>query len=251
MEKIKIPTHCPACDSELKITNGQLFCINENCTAKSRKNIEHFAKQLKIKGLGPKTIEELDIYSIPRLYEISKEEIIHIIGTALGSKLYEEIEKSKSAELKDILIALSVPGLGPATATKLCEVISSIDDISKDTCEEASLGPVVTKSILENIVNKLDRIKQLPFNFSIQKKTQNSTTCKGYVCISGHINGYKSKVEVTNLLNEKGYTVVPSVTSKTTIILNEDGNSSSKVLEAKKRNIPILTLKDILNRENK
>jgi DNA ligase (NAD+) len=249
MEKIKIPTHCPACESKLEITNGQLFCINKDCSAKSKKSIEHFAKQLKIKGLGPKTIEQLEIFSIYELYDLSKEQIITAIGTTLGSKLFSEIEKSKNAELKDILVALSIPGLGPATASKLCEAIFSIDDISEEICLKAKLGPVVTKSVLDNVVNNLHKIKQLPFNFVKSQLPKTSINCKGYVCISGHIEGYKSKSEVTEILTQKGYTVVPSITAKTTIILNEDGKLSSKVLEAKKRNIPILTLKDILNRE--
>ena len=61
MQEIIIPTHCPACNSVLDIVNDQLFCRNPDCPAKSSKRIEHFAKTLKIKGLGKATIEKLDL----------------------------------------------------------------------------------------------------------------------------------------------------------------------------------------------
>ena len=44
MQEIIIPTHCPACNSELDVVNDQLFCRNPDCPAKSSKRIEHFVK---------------------------------------------------------------------------------------------------------------------------------------------------------------------------------------------------------------
>ena len=61
LKEIIIPTHCPACNSELDTVKDQLFCRNPNCPAQSSKKVEHFAKTLKIKGLGAVTIEKLDL----------------------------------------------------------------------------------------------------------------------------------------------------------------------------------------------
>ena len=82
LRTITEPTSCPTCNSTLELVNDQLFCRNNNCEAKTSKLIEHFAKTLKIKGLGPKTIDKLplnsisDIYSISKKYEVSIPELL-------------------------------------------------------------------------------------------------------------------------------------------------------------------------------
>ena len=50
------PTQCPSCDSVLEWVNDQLFCRNRACPAQNSKAVEHFAKTIKIKGLGPAAI---------------------------------------------------------------------------------------------------------------------------------------------------------------------------------------------------
>ena len=60
-KQIEIPTKCPSCDTSLELVNAQLFCRNIMCSARARKNVEYFAKTIGIKGLGPSTIEKLNI----------------------------------------------------------------------------------------------------------------------------------------------------------------------------------------------
>jgi len=84
MIRIEPPTKCPSCGSQLELVKDQLFCRNPDCGAKSSKKLEHFAKTLKIKGLGPKTIEKLPLTSIPDIYSMSKKEIVDEIGEKLG-----------------------------------------------------------------------------------------------------------------------------------------------------------------------
>ena len=75
LREIVPPTNCPACNSKLEFVNDQLFCLNDSCSAKSAKRIEHFAKTLKIKGLRPATIARLDVFDLHDLYSLSQEEI--------------------------------------------------------------------------------------------------------------------------------------------------------------------------------
>ena len=58
-QEILAPTHCPSCDSELDWVNDSLYCRNRLCPAQNSKAVEHFAKTMKIKGLGPASIEKL------------------------------------------------------------------------------------------------------------------------------------------------------------------------------------------------
>ena len=79
---ISPPTNCPSCHSILEWTNDQLFCKNDNCPAKSSKLVEHFAKTLKIKGLGPKTVEKLSLDSINKIYDIAFSYIEKRLGSS-------------------------------------------------------------------------------------------------------------------------------------------------------------------------
>ena len=64
--KIMPPANCPSCGSILEWKNDQLFCVSHSCQTKVYKRVEHFAKTLRIKGLGPKTVEKLALKDIEK-----------------------------------------------------------------------------------------------------------------------------------------------------------------------------------------
>ena len=142
MTTIQIPTNCPACNSLLETVKDILYCRNESCSAKSSKKIEHFAKALKIKGLGKATIEKLDLQDFHDIYSLSQEEIVEILGSEkLGEKLFVEIENSKSANLTTLLPAFSIPLIGRSASQKLTRRISTIFEITYQKCVDSGLGP--------------------------------------------------------------------------------------------------------------
>ena len=78
-KQISPPTHCPTCSIELVWRNDQMFCENTACEGKTSKKVEHFAKTLRIKGLGPATVEKLQITSIFDIYELTLEIMIEAL----------------------------------------------------------------------------------------------------------------------------------------------------------------------------
>ena len=68
LREILPPTECPSCGTGLTVVNDLLYCYSTNCSAQKQKSIEHFAKTLKIKGLGPATIEKLEITDFDQVY---------------------------------------------------------------------------------------------------------------------------------------------------------------------------------------
>jgi len=248
--KIEPPSHCPSCNSELELVNDQLFCRNPDCEAKSSKKLEHFAKTLKIKGLGPKTIEKLPLTSIPDIYSMSKEEIISEIGEKLGDKLFDQIELSKSVDLTVLLPAFSISLIGSSAAKKLTKEISSIRDITHDKCLAAGLGPKSCTNLLKWYHDEFcDNLEYLPFSFEagVQEVVENIGKT---VCITGKLNDFKNRNLAKTYLESFGFTVTTSVTKKTDYLVDEEGRVSSKSTKAESLGIPILTIKDIL-KENK
>ena len=80
LREIVPPTNCPACNSELEFVNDQLFCLEYSCSAKSAKRLEHFAKTLKIKGLGPSTIDRLGLFDYDDIYSLIPRRNIIMLG---------------------------------------------------------------------------------------------------------------------------------------------------------------------------
>ena len=150
LRTISPPSHCPSCDSHLEWRNDILYCSSPDCPAKNSKRVEHWAKTLKIKGLGPATIEKLDLQCIEQIYQLDPVWIEECLGSEkLAKKLYEEIQASAGASLEELLPAFGIPLIGDTASKKICKVISDIEDITSETCAKAGLGPIATKNLMK------------------------------------------------------------------------------------------------------
>lgn len=250
MSAIQMPEHCPTCSSVLVFEAPQLFCVNNDCSARLQKRLEHFASTLKIKGLGPATLHKLELQDYTDLYELSVEEITEKLGSEkLAQKLVQEIEKSKSADLESVLPAFSIPLIGQSASKKLCSVVSSIEDITAETCQEAGIGPKATANLLDWLDGEFfayDLDKLLPFSFKAKKQTTISQQIAGVVCISGKLSSFKSKAEAQRYLESYGYVVKTSLTKDCTHLVNESGIESAKTRTARERGVQIVeNLKDL------
>lgn len=246
MIRIEPPTQCPSCGSKLELVKDQLFCRSPDCVAKSSKKLEHFAKTLKIKGLGPKTIEKLPLTSIPDIYSMSKEEIISGIGEKLGDKLFNQIELSKSVDLTVLLPAFSISLIGSSASKKLTKEIFSIRDITHKKCLEAGLGPKSCTNLLNWYHDEFcGSLEYLPFSFEAEVQEVTKSIGKS-VCITGKLNDFKNRNLAKDFLESFGFTVTTSITKKTDYLVDEEGRTSSKSTKAESLGIPILTIKDIL-----
>ena len=243
MTTITPPTNCPCCDSILELVNEQLFCRNTKCPAQWSKKLESFSSTLKIKGLGPSTISKLGVESLPELYELTVSDIQDKIHSEkLPEKLYDELQKSKSSKLVDILPAFSIPLIGRSASQKLCDTISHIEDISENSCTEAGIGPKASA----NLVNFMETefypnryIDTLPFNWNNKISKKKEVT--GVVCISGKLKSYPTKAHATKVLESYGFVVKSSLTKECTHLINESGIESAKTQTARDRGVLIIS----------
>ena len=249
MKQIIPPTNCPACMLDLVWEKDQIFCHNATCSGKTSKKIEHFAKTLKIRGLGPRTVEKLQVNDLHDLYELPLEIMIEALQSEkLAVKLTREIQASKEVDLVELLPAFSIKLIGNTASRKICSVVKHINEINEETCEEAGLGPTATENLLdwliEEFTNGYDR---LPFSWK-QKEllVPKTATDKGVVCITGKLTSYKTKAAATQYLETMGYLVKSSLTKDVTILVNESGIESTKTQAARDKGVIIITnLKEI------
>ena len=247
MEKIQVPSNCPSCNSILEWVNDLLFCKNKDCATKSAKKVQHFAKTLYIKGLGPRSIEKLGLNSVVDIYYLDEESAsLALNSEKLGSKLITEIENSTKAPANLLLPAFSIPLVGRSAAEKLSAVCRSIFDITAESCKKAGLGPITTHNLMAWLeTDFLDYKQDLPHDMLFEQKSASST--QGIVCLSGKLFSYKTKAEATAELENLGYEVKSSVTNDVTILVNETGIETAKTLKALDKGIQIVTnLKDYI-----
>ena len=252
MRQIVPPTNCPACNSELELVNDQLFCRNPQCPAQWDKKVEHFASTLKIKGLGPATLNKLQIQDYQELYRLTVDEIQVRLGSLkLAEKLFAEIEKSKQSKLVTIIPAFSIPLIGRSASQKLCDTISNIEDISEKSCTEAGIGPKATASLINFMETEFypNNYKDcLPFNWNNKIVKKKEVT--GVVCISGKLKTYPTKAFAEKVLNNYGFVVKSSLTKDCTHLINESGIESAKTQTARDRGVLIITNLKHLIEEN-
>lgn len=248
--KIQIPTQCPACSFKLTLVNDQLFCRNLSCDAQILKKLEHFAKTLGIKGLGPKTLEKLDLLDITEMFYLEVSDLKEALDSEkVAVKLAEEIEKAKSADLATVLAAFSIPLVGNTASTKIAGVVSHISEINEAKCKEAGLGDKVTNNLLSWLETEFQDLKGfLPFSF---KSTKSEVKPSGStVCITGKLQTVKTKSEAEKLLTAAGFKCVSSVTKTTNYLIDEEGKGSLKRQKAEEYNIPIINNLQTFLKEN-
>lgn len=241
MTKIEAPSNCPSCDSVLNEVNHLLYCVNPHCGEKALKLIEHFAKTLKIKGLGPATIVKLGVLHLEELYALTLDDIAHALGSErLAVKLVDELERSQSAPLNVLLPAFSIPLVGKTAAEKLSKVCNDIEEIDYEICRKAGLGEKTAINLCNWIEDSFFEVSLLPFSFKFETTVTPSATA-GVVCITGKLVSYKTKAEAHQVLQELGYAVKTSLTKDVTILVNESGIESAKTTKARDAGVTIVT----------
>ena len=239
--KIEIPTTCPCCDYPLETVNDQLFCRNTACSAQLYKKLEHFCKTLSIKGMGPKSIEKLNLSDITELFYLDLEAVTEALGShKTAMKLLDEIEKSKTSNLATVLASFSIPLIGSTAGTKINQIVNNLDQIDREVCKAAGLGDKATQNLMMWIETEYQDLKEfLPFSFSSPKQVTGGVTGKT-VCITGKLVSFSKKAEAASLLTERGFTVVESVTKTLDYLVDEQNDNSSKRKKADQYGITII-----------
>lgn len=249
MSEIIQPTNCPSCDSTLVQVKDQLFCKNPSCTAQLEGKLVHFCKVLGIKGLGPKTIEKLELGSIVDIFYLDEHTLTEAVGTKVAIKLLDEIERAKGANLATVLESLSIPLVGGTASKKVASVAGNFEQIDETLCKTAGLGEKVTSNLLDWLENEYQELKEfLPFNFEVK---QNPLAIKGKtVCITGKLSSYKKKADAEQILADNGYVLVDSVTKTLNYLVDEGDGTSAKRKKAEQYGILIITDLNDLLKEN-
>lgn len=276
---IDIPRTCPICGQPTRIIKDNdsevLYCTNEDCKGRLLGKLTHAVSKsaLNIDGLSESTIEKFInlgwLNSIKDIYHLSNHEndmkTIDGFGKKSVEKLLNSIEKSRKTTLDRFLYSLSIPLLGKSASQDIAENCtientSSIGNFMQIMITDGAEHFRSISGIGDSLINSLNsyfnihcsEIFELTKEFKFDKpnivldETPKTLQGKTFV-VTGSVNHYKNRDELKADIVVHGGTVVGSVSSKTSYLINNDINStSSKNQKAKSLNIPIISEEDFL-----
>lgn len=272
----KIPSKCPICGQPTRIIKENdsevLVCENSDCKGKLLGKLVHAASRnaLDIENLSESTIEKfinLDwLNSIKDIYHLSDHEnkmkTLDGFGKRSVEKLLNSIEESRNTTLDRFIYSLSISLIGKTASKLIAERVNySIREFivimgTKGASYFNSLEGIGDKIIssLDNYWSKhSDMIYELSKEFTFETpnivldEIPNTLQGKTFV-VTGSVHHYKNRDELKADIVSHGGTVVGSVSSKTSYLINNDINStSSKNQKAKSLNIPIILEEEFLS----
>lgn len=274
----KIPDKCPICGQSTRIVKENdsevLICENPDCKGKLLGRLVHAASRnaLDIENLSESTIEKFInlgwLNSIKDIYHLSNHEndmkTIDGFGKKSVEKLLNSIEKSRKTTLDRFLYSLSIPLLGKSASQDIAENCtientSSIGNFMQIMITDGAEHFRSISGIGDSLINSLNsyfnihcsEIFELTKEFKFESpivldETPKTLQGKTFV-VTGSVNHYKNRDELKADIVVHGGTVVGSVSSKTSYLINNDINStSSKNQKAKSLNIPIISEEEFL-----
>ena len=269
---IETPEVCPICGGKLDIQcqndSEFLVCNNVDCSGKFINRLDHFCgkKGLDIKGLSKATLEKLIewnwVQSYEDLFNLTEFQSDWIKKPGFGVKsvhnILTSIEQSKYCSLDKFIAALGIPLVGSKASKDLSIYFPSwrafreAVDRNYYFSDLDGFGEVLDYNICNFDYTEADILaKDYIIFVENENDTSNSTDLlKGQnIVITGKLIQFKNRSELQSLIENAGGKVVGSVSKNTTILINNDNNStSSKNLSAKKLNIPIMTEDEFLKK---
>ena len=277
--QLQIPGSCPVCHHEARVEVSKvsetktLHCTNPDCPAKQLRKFSRFVSKegMNIDGISEQTLakfinlgwirEYADIYKLNNhIREIAS---LDGFGERSARNMMQAINRSRTVDARNLLIALSIPKCGPDVAKRLLASYS-IDDVLKlsentlfselDLKDIDGIGPereAIIKEWFRNPAN-ISMLNNLLSEVSvIQPQSQPAgNSCEGLTfVITGDVHHFKNRNELKAYIESQGGKVTGSVSKSTSFLINNDiASTSGKNKKAQQLQIPIISEDDFIER---
>ena len=262
---IPTPSVCPVCGKATKIKQDYdtevLVCSNPDCEGKLINKLDHFCskKGLDIKGLSKATLEKLIdwgwVENITDIFKLENYKKEWYNKNGFGKKSVDNIiekiaQAANECELEKFIASIGIPLIGTSTAKELVKHFKTYDEFknnilnSYDFSTIDGFGPELHKAITSFNYTLADEIAEKHITFKAPKaEIVNNKILENLVfVITGDLNIYKNRAELTKLIEANGGKVFGTVSKNTSFLINNDINStSSKNKRAKDLEVPIIS----------
>ncbi|KAB2458809.1 NAD-dependent DNA ligase LigA [Bacillus cereus] len=273
-EEYRMPTHCPACESELVRLEEEvaLRCINPTCPAQIREGLIHFVSRnaMNIDGLGERVITQLFdadyIRTFADLYALTKEQLLQLerFGEKSATNLIQAIENSKENSLERLLFGLGIRHVGAKAARTFAEHFETMDELVKATEEELKaineIGEKMAQSVVtyfdnEDVLELLQQFKEYGVNMTYKGiKIADLQNVESYfagktVVLTGKLE-VMGRSEAKKKIEALGGKVTGSVSKSTDLVVAGE-SAGSKLAQAEKHNVEVWNEERFLQELNK
>ncbi|MDR4986543.1 DNA ligase (NAD(+)) LigA [Bacillus cereus] len=273
-EEYRMPTHCPACESELVRLEEEvaLRCINPTCPAQIREGLIHFVSRnaMNIDGLGERVITQLFdadyIRTFADLYALTKEQLLQLerFGEKSATNLVQAIENSKENSLERLLFGLGIRHVGAKAARTFAEHFETMDALVKATEEELKgineIGEKMAQSVVtyfdnEDVLELLQQFKEYGVNMVYKGiKIADLQNVESYfagktVVLTGKLE-VMGRSEAKKKIEALGGKVTGSVSKSTDLVVAGEA-AGSKLAQAEKHNVTVWNEERFLQELNK
>lgn len=260
-EPYAMPTHCPACDSELVRLEEEvaLRCVNPQCFAQIAEGLAHFVSRnaMNIDGCGEKVVAQLLreglVKDVSDLYCLNFEELIQLdrMGEKSAQKLLDAVEASKANSLERLLFGLGIRHVGSKAGKILAEHFETMDALMAATDAELTaifeIGEKMSDSLVTYFANEdvqalITRLREAGVNMTYTgKKVDTSNIDSNFngktIVLTGKLerltrNDAKAKIEAL------GGNVTGSVSKKTDLVI-AGAEAGSKLAKAEQLGIEV------------
>lgn len=159
----KMPTHCPACSSELHENPDEavIRCLNLECPAILKESLKHFASRraMNIEKMGDRWIETFVdnnlVKSFSDFYHLKKSDLLNLDrqGEKSADNILKSIEQSKKTTLARFIYALGIRYIGETTAKHLADHFLNVDRFVSATEDELMKVPEIGEKVAQSVLN--------------------------------------------------------------------------------------------------
>ena len=261
-------THCPECNSELIITEGEAnhYCQNfYGCPPQIIGRIQHYIsrKAMDIEGLGGETVALLFnnglVNDYADLYELTVEQILPLERMAQKSaeNLVNGVQKSKEIPFERVLYAIGIRYVGETVAKKLAKHYKNIDALQNaplmDLILVDEIGEKIAQSVIEFFENQenvkiIERLKQFGVQLELVEKFNPNATEKlaGKTFVVSGVFEKFSRDDLKKAIEDNGGKVGSSISAKTDFVIAGDNMGPAKLEKANQLKIAIISENDFL-----
>ncbi|SDH64807.1 DNA ligase (NAD+) [Aneurinibacillus thermoaerophilus] len=263
-----MPTHCPACDSELVRLDEEvaLRCINPQCPAQIREGIIHFVSRnaMNIDGVGEKVVTQLYekglVRSVADLYYLDREELLKLerMGEKSVDNMLNAIEASKNNSLERLLFGLGIRFVGEKAARLLAQHFGTMEALQNATEEEIvtvhEIGTKMAESIVKyfakpEVVETIERLREAGVNMEYkglrpEEVDADSPFAGKTVVLTGTLASVTRK-EAQHMIEARGGKVSGSVSKRTDLVVAGEA-AGSKLGKANELGIQVIDEKTFL-----
>ena len=257
--KCRLPTKCPVCGQDAVYEEPDMICLNQTCPGRCTSKILKGLDELGVKGIGPSMVERLvrELH-IATIIDFCMEAWDRNILLAKGFTAHEihvlmsEIERAVNVGQEDVAIfaSLCIPMASRSFAEKVIKYRGDImsllesdpEELYADLCKIPGINTTAARHVADFIIEGGAELFESYYNLFVHKKPADIGSRKKY-CFTGALP--KPRKELEQFVMDAGGYPTDNIRQADYLVSASPTSTSTKMLYARKHNIPIITFEEL------